>query len=256
MSDYPRIIPGQVIVRDDRGVFIRQAPLNDVIPDLLSGKINDDFEIKTEDDGLWIPFRDLGVTDEDEARARAAVSRTNPNRVLHEAAAAGDYELIKWSLQLGADIETHGKAALLVAIQGRHAICVRLLINRGARFADLDVIKAAASTGDESIFQSLNPKKDHRVSSTIRSMAQDLMALKESSKKVQDINEQIQGLERKASAIATRPGMHVPKCPTCGSPDVLKIALLSKGVAALLVGVLSIGFLSKTHQCRNCDHKW
>lgn len=46
------------------------------------------------------------------------------------------------------------------------------------------------------------------------------------------------------------------KCPTCGSTNVKKISGASKAGSALMFGVLSLGKLSKTFECKNCGYKW
>lgn len=47
-----------------------------------------------------------------------------------------------------------------------------------------------------------------------------------------------------------------PKCPTCGSTNIQKITLLPKVGAAALVGIFSLGYLSKTFKCNSCGYKW
>ena len=48
---------------------------------------------------------------------------------------------------------------------------------------------------------------------------------------------------------------YVPKCPTCGSPDVEKISLTSKVVGGALFGLFSSN-VRKTMHCKNCGYKW
>lgn len=48
---------------------------------------------------------------------------------------------------------------------------------------------------------------------------------------------------------------NVPKCPTCGSPDVEKISLTSKAVGGALFGLFSSN-VRKTMHCKNCGYKW
>lgn len=47
-----------------------------------------------------------------------------------------------------------------------------------------------------------------------------------------------------------------PRCPTCKSLVVEKISLGNKVVAAGLIGILSLGHLSKTFKCGECGYKW
>lgn len=48
---------------------------------------------------------------------------------------------------------------------------------------------------------------------------------------------------------------YVPKCPTCGSPNVEKISLTSKVVGGALFGLFSSN-VRKTMHCKNCGYKW
>ena len=48
----------------------------------------------------------------------------------------------------------------------------------------------------------------------------------------------------------------VPKCPTCGSPDIEKISMKSKVGKAVLFGVFAAGKISKTFKCNNCKYQW
>ena len=48
---------------------------------------------------------------------------------------------------------------------------------------------------------------------------------------------------------------HIPKCPTCGSPDVEKISLTSKVVGGALFRLFSSN-VRKTMHCKNCGYKW
>lgn len=48
---------------------------------------------------------------------------------------------------------------------------------------------------------------------------------------------------------------NIPKCPTCGSPDVEKISLTSKVVGGALFGLFSSN-VRKTMHCKNCGYKW
>lgn len=48
---------------------------------------------------------------------------------------------------------------------------------------------------------------------------------------------------------------YIPKCPTCGSPDVEKISLTSKVVGGALFGLFSSN-VRKTMHCKNCGYKW
>ena len=47
-----------------------------------------------------------------------------------------------------------------------------------------------------------------------------------------------------------------PKCPTYQSRSVEKISTANKVVSAGLIGIFSLGHLSKTFKCQNCGYKW
>jgi hypothetical protein len=63
-------------------------------------------------------------------------------------------------------------------------------------------------------------------------------------------------------ARSNSPGTYRPsgpgsvKCPACGSGPPKKIGLARKAGAAGLVGVLSIGYASKTFKCTACGYTW
>lgn len=48
---------------------------------------------------------------------------------------------------------------------------------------------------------------------------------------------------------------YVPKCPTCGSPDLEKIGTASKVLDVAFWGFAS-GKVKKTFHCRNCGYEW
>ncbi len=48
---------------------------------------------------------------------------------------------------------------------------------------------------------------------------------------------------------------YVPKCPTCGSPNIEKISLTSKAIGGALFGLFSSN-VRKTMHCKNCGYKW
>ncbi len=47
----------------------------------------------------------------------------------------------------------------------------------------------------------------------------------------------------------------IPKCPTCGSTNVVKISLGKKAVGGALVGLYSSDIRNTMH-CKNCGAKW
>ncbi len=48
---------------------------------------------------------------------------------------------------------------------------------------------------------------------------------------------------------------YIPKCPTCGSPNIEKISLTSKAIGGALFGLFSSN-VRKTMHCKNCGYKW
>lgn len=46
------------------------------------------------------------------------------------------------------------------------------------------------------------------------------------------------------------------KCPYCGSTNVKKITTTSKIGSAAMWGVLAVGKIAKTWQCKNCGYRW
>ena len=46
-----------------------------------------------------------------------------------------------------------------------------------------------------------------------------------------------------------------PKCPTCGSKNIKKIGLISRGLSVSTFGLAS-NSLGKTFHCKNCGYKW
>ena len=49
---------------------------------------------------------------------------------------------------------------------------------------------------------------------------------------------------------------HKIKCPTCKSANVEKISTKSKVGSALLLGIFSVGKLTKTFKCLDCGYRW
>ena len=46
---------------------------------------------------------------------------------------------------------------------------------------------------------------------------------------------------------------YTPKCPICGSPDIKKISMFSKGMMAGLFGIFSLPYQGKQWHCNSCD---
>ena len=48
---------------------------------------------------------------------------------------------------------------------------------------------------------------------------------------------------------------NIPKCPTCGSPNLKKISTTSKAVNTIAFGLLGTK-RHKTFHCNNCGYEW
>ena len=46
------------------------------------------------------------------------------------------------------------------------------------------------------------------------------------------------------------------KCPSCKSTNVHKISTGSKVGSALMLGIFSVGKLTKTFKCDSCTYRW
>lgn len=47
----------------------------------------------------------------------------------------------------------------------------------------------------------------------------------------------------------------LPRCPSCGSRNISKIGLVSRGVSTLFLGLAS-SKIGSTHKCNNCGTTW
>lgn len=56
-------------------------------------------------------------------------------------------------------------------------------------------------------------------------------------------------------AAKTKQQANMPKCPICGSTNVVKISTLNRAVSVATVGLAS-SKIGKQYQCKNCKHKW
>lgn len=56
-------------------------------------------------------------------------------------------------------------------------------------------------------------------------------------------------------AAKTKQQANMPKCPICGSTNVVKISTLNRTVSVATVGLAS-SKIGKQYQCKNCKHKW
>lgn len=51
-------------------------------------------------------------------------------------------------------------------------------------------------------------------------------------------------------------GCNTIECPNCKSTNVKKIGSLSKAGSVALFGIFSIGKLTKTYECKQCEYRW
>ena len=65
------------------------------------------------------------------------------------------------------------------------------------------------------------------------------------------------GIDARAEEIKKKPSKptYTPKCPTCQSPDVVKITGTQRMIGTGLFG-LGAGSLGKSMRCKNCGYKW
>lgn len=61
--------------------------------------------------------------------------------------------------------------------------------------------------------------------------------------------------EKEQAEIKAAKPKYVPKCPTCGSPDLEKIGTASKVLDVAFWGFAS-GKVKKTFHCNNCGYEW
>jgi hypothetical protein len=209
-------------------------------------------------DGQWLVVGDFIPAEKERGRSERELSRRPKIDVLLAAAKGGDCELIKWLLVENPEFLKQPNDALKMAIQHGHTACVRLLVTRGANLADEKIIKAACERGDRTINRYLNPTNDQELAILLESASNDTKILRESEDNLKQANRELLTLatQGRTPQTAGGHGIYRPKCPTCGSPDIEKVTLVSKGIAALMFGVLSIGYAGKSYSCRNCQHKW
>lgn len=60
---------------------------------------------------------------------------------------------------------------------------------------------------------------------------------------------------KKEQPISSPKPQYIPKCPTCGSPNIKKISATKRWVGVGLFGLASSD-VGKTMQCEDCGYKW
>ena len=78
--------------------------------------------------------------------------------------------------------------------------------------------------------------------------------LDEADKTDAKIRRYLEKEKEQAEIVAAKP-KYVPKCPTCGSPDIEKIGTASKVLDVAFWGFAS-GKVKKTFHCKNCGYEW
>ncbi|SFU56971.1 hypothetical protein [Butyrivibrio sp. INlla21] len=65
----------------------------------------------------------------------------------------------------------------------------------------------------------------------------------------------IEEIRNKKAEEKAQKQQYIPKCPTCGSPDIKKI---TGGKRWITTGIFGLGSsnLGKTMECNNCGYKW
>ena len=66
---------------------------------------------------------------------------------------------------------------------------------------------------------------------------------------------EMEEIKRKHAEEEAQKQQYIPKCPTCGSPDIKKI---TGGKRWITTGIFGLGSsnLGKTLECNNCGYKW
>lgn len=121
----------------------------------------------------------------------------------------------------------------------------------GSTISDITLLKFISDEG-----------LDKRFQISLFDVKKDYMSIKQSAQ-----NEELYNIRTNKTPISTtvssspkktekkESNTYIPKCPTCGSPDVEKISMGKKAVGGVLFGLLSSD-VRKTMHCKNCGYKW
>lgn len=60
---------------------------------------------------------------------------------------------------------------------------------------------------------------------------------------------------KETEPVKSQPVRNIPKCPTCGSPQIERISTLTKATSFGFFGVFSRDF-NKTFHCKKCNYRW
>ncbi|SRR6266542_214181 len=235
MNPYPKNKPGYVIVRDGQKNFVEQIASQRVGERLAAHDYKLDYEVQAVDGAKWIPLIDLvPIGGEPETRARAALKNMSANELLIKASKEGDYELIKWALAAGADVNIQEDRALYFAVLHEHERCVQLLMNRGASPASSGIVAVALRNGNKNILESFSIMENVSIGSA---------------------------LQRPKYVQAPRVPESVPadtsagfRCPNCDRLTGVRLDASDRGREFGRGSLL--GAFTKTYRCTSCDYLW
>lgn len=74
-------------------------------------------------------------------------------------------------------------------------------------------------------------------------------------KSVKNKADQIHVKEKEQQLKSQNKQAYIPKCPTCGSPDIVRISSMTKATNVALFGLLG-NRRKKTFHCNNCKYEW
>lgn len=106
---------------------------------------------------------------------------------------------------------------------------------------------AADDAGKAKILSEINQPKEYKP-------MENQEWLDEADKTDAKIRRYLEKEKEQAEIEAAKP-KYVPKCPTCGSPDIEKIGTASKVLDVAFWGFAS-GKVKKTFHCKNCGYEW
>ena len=110
---------------------------------------------------------------------------------------------------------------------------------------------AADDTGKAKILSEINQPKEYK---PMYGPGNHPERIEEADKTDAKIRRYLEKEKEQAEIEATKP-KYVPKCPTCGSPDLSKIGTASKVLDVAFWGFAS-GKVKKTFHCNNCGYEW
>lgn len=110
---------------------------------------------------------------------------------------------------------------------------------------------AADDTGKAKILSEINQPKEYK---PMYGPGNHPERIEEAEKTDAKIRRYLEKEKEQAGIEAAKP-KYVPKCPTCGSPNLSKIGAGSKLLDVAFWGFAS-GKVKKTFHCNNCGYEW